>query len=76
MATELVRSDDLTTDTSTPRISNPKGLAILSRLDTAITKHEKNEKEIKDLQKRMARFDRIVDSILAQRHNVLDEWAG
>jgi hypothetical protein len=72
MATELVRPDDLTTDTSTPRISNPKGLALLSRLDTAIAKREKNKKEIKDLQKRMARSDRILDSVLAQQHNVLD----
>ncbi|KAJ6123486.1 hypothetical protein N7471_010803 [Penicillium samsonianum] len=76
MATELVRSDDLATGTSTPRISNPTALALLSRLDAAIAKQGKNEKEIKDLQKRMARSDRILDSVLAQRQNVLDERAG
>jgi hypothetical protein len=50
-------------------ISNPTGLAILSRLDSL-------RNETKDLQERMARYDRILDSFLAQRHNVLDDWAG
>ncbi|KAJ5209733.1 hypothetical protein N7449_004112 [Penicillium cf. viridicatum] len=66
MATELVKSDDLTMDTSKSRIGNPEGLALLSPLDSL-------GNEIEDLEERMARSDRILDCILALRHDILDD---
>ncbi|KAJ9489218.1 hypothetical protein VN97_g4050 [Penicillium thymicola] len=61
MATEIVKSDDLTMDTSESRIGNHEGLAILSRLDALRI-------EIKELQKRMARSERILDSVRATKY--------
>ncbi|OQE91148.1 hypothetical protein PENNAL_c0010G05100 [Penicillium nalgiovense] len=69
MAAELVKSDDLTTDTSKSRIGNPEGLALLSRLDSF-------GNQIKDIQKRMERPDRLLDFVLVLRHGILDEWVG
>jgi hypothetical protein len=90
MATELVKPDDLTMDTSKSRIGNPEGIAHLSRLDSlengikdlqermAISEKDRQERVAreKELQERMARSERILDSVLVVRHAVLDEWAG